>query len=56
MRVTYGWTVKGTNDYFISLAEQAAALLVEILTPGRWFVDIFPIREPYLFYLRMISS
>jgi hypothetical protein len=57
MKVTYGWTVKGTNDYFVSLTERSSALLVEILTPGRWLVDVFPIREPYLFYLlRMISS
>jgi hypothetical protein len=37
------------------LTEQTSALMVEILTPGRWLVDDFPIRESYLFYLRVVS-
>ncbi|KAH7883383.1 cytochrome P450 [Phlebopus sp. FC_14] len=49
LKVTYGWTVVDKDDYFVSLMEQSFALAVEIVKPGRWFVDVFP-------FLRFVPS
>jgi hypothetical protein len=45
LKVTYGWTVKDADDYFVALIEQVFVLLVEIGKSG-WLVNIFPICEP----------
>jgi len=47
MKVAYGWTVKDIDDYFVELMEQSFVLSAEIMKPGRWLVDVFPICEPY---------
>ncbi|OAX32518.1 cytochrome P450 [Rhizopogon vinicolor AM-OR11-026] len=43
LKVAYGWTVNDIDDYFVDLMEQSFALSVEIMKPGRWLVDVFPI-------------
>ncbi|KIJ60578.1 hypothetical protein HYDPIDRAFT_117119 [Hydnomerulius pinastri MD-312] len=49
LKVTYGWAVVDQEDRFVSLMEQSFAMSVEIMKPGRWFVDVFP-------FLRFIPS
>jgi len=56
MKVAYGWTVKDTDDYFVGLMEESFTLTTEIVKPGRWLVDVFPIREAYLFYDNIILT
>ncbi|KIJ13210.1 hypothetical protein PAXINDRAFT_13960 [Paxillus involutus ATCC 200175] len=43
LKVTYGWTVADKDDYLVSLMEQSFAMAVEIMTPGRRLVDVFPL-------------
>ncbi|KIJ10316.1 hypothetical protein PAXINDRAFT_172185 [Paxillus involutus ATCC 200175] len=43
LKVAYGWTVVDNDDYFVSLMEQSFATSVEIMKPGRWLVDVFPL-------------
>ncbi|TFK48195.1 cytochrome P450 [Heliocybe sulcata] len=43
LKVAYGWTVEGNDDYFVSLMEEAFQLSAEINAPGKWLVDAFPL-------------
>ncbi|ESK82649.1 cytochrome p450 [Moniliophthora roreri MCA 2997] len=40
---SYGWNVKGEDDYLVSLMQKSFELHAESLKPGRWLVDTFPI-------------
>ncbi|KIK79440.1 hypothetical protein PAXRUDRAFT_280461 [Paxillus rubicundulus Ve08.2h10] len=43
LKVTYGWTVADKDDFFVSLMEQSFAIVSEIMKPGRWLVEVFPL-------------
>lgn len=44
LKVAYGWTVAENDDYFVSLMEESFKVHAEIVKPGRWLVDTYPIR------------
>lgn len=43
LKVAYGWTVAENDDYFVSLMEESFKVHAEIVKPGRWLVDTYPI-------------
>jgi hypothetical protein len=43
LEFAYGWPVKDNDDYLVSLMAKSFALQAEIIRPGRWLVDVFPI-------------
>ncbi|KAJ7464867.1 cytochrome P450 [Mycena galericulata] len=43
MKVTFGYSISGDDDHFISVAEQASKISGWAMTPGRWLVDYWPI-------------
>ena len=45
MELAYGWTVKGTPDRFVTMMEKAIAMSSELTQPGRWLVDVMPLRK-----------
>lgn len=52
LEVAYGWHVVSNEDYFVNLIEEAFGLQGEIARPGRWLVDVFPIRMLFTSYYR----
>ncbi|KAJ6592884.1 cytochrome P450 [Mycena capillaripes] len=43
MKVAFGYSVLDENDPFISIADQSSKISGWAMSPGRWFVDYFPI-------------
>ncbi|TBU25958.1 cytochrome P450 [Dichomitus squalens] len=43
LEIAYGWQVNSNDDYFVSLMEESFKLHAEIVRPGRWLVDAYPI-------------
>ncbi|KAL4061719.1 cytochrome P450, partial [Scleroderma yunnanense] len=43
LRISHGYQVKETNDYFINLAEQAVDIFGKATAPGAFLVDSIPI-------------
>ncbi|KAJ7936986.1 cytochrome P450 [Mycena leptocephala] len=43
MKVAFGYTVSGSEDPFISIADQSSKISGWAMAPGRWLVDYFPI-------------
>jgi hypothetical protein len=43
LSMTYGITVRPKNDPYIKIAEEAIEAITELLIPGAFLVDIFPI-------------
>lgn len=41
----YGWSVNSNDDYFVSLMEESFKIHAEIVRPGRWLVDVYPVRK-----------
>ena len=39
-----GYVVEDNNDPFVADAERAGWVFSQALEPGRWLVDVFPIR------------
>jgi hypothetical protein len=39
MKVTYGYSITGEDDYFINLAERSIQILRQVLPPGAWLCD-----------------
>ena len=44
MSVAYGYTLKGLEDDFVSLAKETSQITGKAMAPG-WLVDSFPIRK-----------
>lgn len=45
LKITYGYnTVARDNDPFVDLATRTMAGFADATTPGRWMVDVFPLR------------
>lgn len=42
LKIAYGWTVKGNDDYIIQLINQAFRLSSSLHGPGKFLVDVFP--------------
>lgn len=42
LKIAYGWSVSGNDDYFIKLVEEVFKIMSELLRPGQWLVDDFP--------------
>lgn len=45
LKIAYGWTVQSDDDPFIKYMEEGFHMAVEGRLPGRWLVEVFPIRE-----------
>ncbi|KAI0058112.1 cytochrome P450 [Artomyces pyxidatus] len=45
MKLTYGWTVKEVDDYFVRLMKEGFEMSRQVSTPGRWLVDVFPVLQ-----------
>ena len=45
MRVVYGMDVQDHDDKFVRIAEEASEALGATIIPGRFLVDMVPIRE-----------
>lgn len=45
IRAAYGITVQDKNDPYIDAAEYGVWIANQCLVPGRWLVDIVPVRE-----------
>ncbi|EED83433.1 predicted protein [Postia placenta Mad-698-R] len=43
LKVAYGWTVAENDDDFVLLMEESIKVHAEIVKPGRWLVDTYPI-------------
>ena len=43
MRMTYGITLKESNDLYIQVAEEAAESIIQAGLPGQFAVDFIPI-------------
>ena len=43
MKVTFGYSITGEDDYFIQLAAQTFSILMQIVKPGVWLCDSIPI-------------
>ncbi|KAJ7511350.1 cytochrome P450 [Mycena galericulata] len=43
MKVTFGYSISGDDDHFVSVAEQASKISGWAMTPGRWLVDYWSI-------------
>jgi hypothetical protein len=43
MNLTYGFDIKSHDDPFLSAAERALAIILEVAVPGAFLVDTFPI-------------
>lgn len=51
--MAYGWTVVGDNDRFVGYMEEAFRIAFEAGTPGKWLVDVLPVRKgPVLLIFR----
>jgi hypothetical protein len=44
LHLAYGWTVQKGDDYLVQLMEMMFETSAEITRPGRWMVDVLPIR------------
>ena len=56
LEMTYGYAVKGVDDPFIHLADEAAVESLRYGGPGSTLCDILPIREEFLTPLSSIPS
>lgn len=45
MKITYGHTVRSTNELYVRLAEEAGTDTVTSGSPGSLLVDFFPARR-----------
>jgi hypothetical protein len=43
LKITYGWAVTSNDDKLVKRMQEAAHIGAEILRPGRWLVEIFPL-------------
>ncbi|KAJ7163786.1 cytochrome P450 [Mycena crocata] len=43
MKIAYGYSVSGTDDYFVALAEEGIKIASMASAPGKWLVDSFPL-------------
>ncbi|TFK49211.1 cytochrome P450 [Heliocybe sulcata] len=43
MRVAYGYTISGQDDFFVRTAEEASQISGRAMAPGRWLVNYFPL-------------
>ncbi|KAF9260207.1 cytochrome P450 [Marasmius fiardii PR-910] len=43
LEIAYGWPVKGEDDYLVSLMKESFELQAQLVQPGRWLVDTFPL-------------
>ncbi|TFK33998.1 cytochrome P450 [Crucibulum laeve] len=43
LKLAYGWSVTGTNDPFVTSIEEALEVQTQVIRPGRWLVDVFPL-------------
>ncbi|EGN94381.1 hypothetical protein SERLA73DRAFT_96479 [Serpula lacrymans var. lacrymans S7.3] len=43
LKVAYGWTVSGNDDYFVKIMEESIGIQAQATQPGRWLVDSYPI-------------
>ena len=43
LKITYGWTVTSNEDPLVSRMKQALRLTKEMVQPGKWLVEIFPL-------------
>ncbi|QRV91293.1 cytochrome P450 family protein [Ceratobasidium sp. AG-Ba] len=42
IKLTYGYDIKGQNDYFLNLAEETINMFSIVTTPGMFLVDVLP--------------
>ena len=45
MEITYGMNIESHEDKFLQAAEHAMDYIKEIMVPGAFLVDTFPIRS-----------
>ncbi|KAG8783567.1 hypothetical protein FRC12_019589 [Ceratobasidium sp. 428] len=43
IRMVYGYKVDSSNDRFVQAAEEVMAVFSDVLSPGRWMVEVFPL-------------
>jgi hypothetical protein len=48
LKISYGYDVQERNDPLVELADKFMMYFSNAITPGAYFVDLFPIR---LFYI-----
>ena len=42
LKISHGYNIKGNRDPLIEMAEMAVDNLSEVVTPGRFLVDVLP--------------
>ncbi|QRW03318.1 cytochrome P450 family protein [Ceratobasidium sp. AG-Ba] len=43
IRMVYGYKVDSADDRFVQAAEEVMAVFADVLSPGRWMVEVFPL-------------
>ncbi|KAG8693797.1 hypothetical protein FRC09_010292 [Ceratobasidium sp. 395] len=43
IRMVYGYKVDSSDDRFVQAAEEVMAVFSDVLSPGRWMVEVFPL-------------
>jgi hypothetical protein len=43
LKIAYGWTVTSNDDQLVNFLKEAALVSGQMLQPGRWLVEIFPL-------------
>ncbi|KAG8684478.1 hypothetical protein FRC08_013667 [Ceratobasidium sp. 394] len=43
IRMVYGYKVDSSDDRFVRAAEEVMAVFSDVLAPGRWMVEVFPL-------------
>ncbi|KAG8788493.1 hypothetical protein FRC12_014494 [Ceratobasidium sp. 428] len=43
IRMVYGYKVDSSDDKFVQAAEEVMAVFSDVLSPGRWMVEVFPL-------------
>lgn len=44
MKLAFGYSIESLDDPFIKVADECSKISGWATTPGRWFVDYYPIR------------